>query len=137
MNQWEGKQNSFSQYYRLCIILCIFFVYLLSLHGIRACDSNLKWQKLLLLQIHILTKIQTLPLMSRILHSLLYSSYQISRIWSLQNWTVPIILWKYQLLSIFESYSLLDHIDGSTQSPKRYLQDASGAFTSQESVQYK
>jgi hypothetical protein len=46
-------------------------------------------------------------------------------------------LWKYQLLSIFESYSLLDHIDGSTQSPERYLQDASGAFTSQESVQYK
>jgi hypothetical protein len=31
----------------------------------------------------------------------------------------------------------LDHIDGSTQSPERYLQDASGAFTSQESVQYK
>ena len=38
-------------------------------------------------------------------------------------------LWKYQLLSIFESYSLLDHIDGSTHSLERYLQDASGAFT--------
>uniref|UniRef100_A0A2N9G1P2 Integrase catalytic domain-containing protein n=1 Tax=Fagus sylvatica TaxID=28930 RepID=A0A2N9G1P2_FAGSY len=46
-------------------------------------------------------------------------------------------LWKYQLLSIFESYSLLDHIDGSTHSPERYLQDESGAFTTQESVQYK
>ena len=46
-------------------------------------------------------------------------------------------LWTYQLLSIFESYSLLDHIDGSTHSPERYLQDESGAFTTQESVQYK
>ena len=34
------------------------------------------------------------------------------------------VIWKYQILSIFESYSLLDMVDGTSSPPAQYLADA-------------
>uniref|UniRef100_A0A2N9HGM7 CCHC-type domain-containing protein n=1 Tax=Fagus sylvatica TaxID=28930 RepID=A0A2N9HGM7_FAGSY len=36
------------------------------------------------------------------------------------------VIWKYQILSIFESYSLLDMVDGTSSPPAQYLADANG-----------
>ncbi len=36
------------------------------------------------------------------------------------------VIWKYQILSIFESYSLLDMVDGTSSLPAQYLADANG-----------
>jgi hypothetical protein len=46
-------------------------------------------------------------------------------------------LWRYQITSIFESYLLLDLVDGTTQSPEVFLRDANGVITTQENVLYK
>jgi hypothetical protein len=36
------------------------------------------------------------------------------------------VIWKYQILSIFESYSLLDMVNGTSSPPAQYLADANG-----------
>uniref|UniRef100_A0A2N9ETD4 Uncharacterized protein n=1 Tax=Fagus sylvatica TaxID=28930 RepID=A0A2N9ETD4_FAGSY len=36
------------------------------------------------------------------------------------------LLWKYQITSIFESYSLLDLLDGSVQHPAKFIADREG-----------
>ena len=36
------------------------------------------------------------------------------------------VIWKYQILSIFESYSLFNMVDGTSSPPAQYLANANG-----------
>jgi hypothetical protein len=47
------------------------------------------------------------------------------------------VLWKYQIVSIFESYSLLDMIDGTASPPAQYLADANGESSLNVNPLYK
>ena len=39
------------------------------------------------------------------------------------------IVWKHQLSSILRAYSMINFVDGTIQSPSRFLIDAEGNFT--------
>ena len=43
--------------------------------------------------------------------------------------SVNYIVWKLQLTTILDAYSMIDHIDGSVQKPSQYLVDTDGNFT--------
>ena len=47
------------------------------------------------------------------------------------------VIWKYQIVSIFESYSLLDMIDGTASPPAQYLADANGESSLNVNPLYK
>uniref|UniRef100_A0A2N9G9X8 Integrase catalytic domain-containing protein n=1 Tax=Fagus sylvatica TaxID=28930 RepID=A0A2N9G9X8_FAGSY len=47
------------------------------------------------------------------------------------------VIWKYQIVSIFESYSLLDMIDGTASPPAEYLADANGESSLNVNPLYK
>ena len=47
------------------------------------------------------------------------------------------VTWKYQILSIFESYSLLDMVDGTSSPPAQYLADANGESSLNVNPLYK
>jgi hypothetical protein len=47
------------------------------------------------------------------------------------------VIWKYQILSIFETYSLLDMLDGTVLPPAQYLADENGELSLHENLLYK
>uniref|UniRef100_A0A2N9EEC7 Integrase catalytic domain-containing protein n=1 Tax=Fagus sylvatica TaxID=28930 RepID=A0A2N9EEC7_FAGSY len=52
-----------------------------------------------------------------------------SNLMSIKLDSVNYIVWKLQLTTILEAYSMIDHIDGSVPKPSQYLVDADGSFT--------
>jgi hypothetical protein len=61
----------------------------------------------------------------------------ISHLISVKLNNINYTLWRYQITSIFESYSLMDLVDRSTQPPEMFLHDANGNLTSAENNLYK
>uniref|UniRef100_A0A2N9HKM9 Integrase catalytic domain-containing protein n=1 Tax=Fagus sylvatica TaxID=28930 RepID=A0A2N9HKM9_FAGSY len=47
------------------------------------------------------------------------------------------VIWKYQILSIFETYSLVDMLDGTVPPPEQYLADENGDLSLHENILYK
>ena len=47
------------------------------------------------------------------------------------------VIWKYQILSIFECYSLLDMLDGTVSPPAQYLADVDDELSLNENLVYK
>ena len=47
------------------------------------------------------------------------------------------IPWKHQLITILEAYSLIEHIDGTTQRPLPFVLDSSGNPTSVMSLEFQ
>ena len=47
------------------------------------------------------------------------------------------VIWKYQILSIFETYSLIDMLDGTVSPPEQYLEDENGELSLHENILYK
>jgi hypothetical protein len=47
------------------------------------------------------------------------------------------VIWKYQILSIFKTYSLLDMLDGTVSPPAQYLADENGELSLDENLLYK
>uniref|UniRef100_A0A2N9GFV9 CCHC-type domain-containing protein n=1 Tax=Fagus sylvatica TaxID=28930 RepID=A0A2N9GFV9_FAGSY len=52
-----------------------------------------------------------------------------SNLMSIKLDSVNYIVWKLQLTTILEAYSMIDHIDGSIPKPSQHLIDADGNFT--------
>jgi hypothetical protein len=52
-----------------------------------------------------------------------------SNLMSIKLDSVNYIVWKLQLTTILEAYSMIDHIDGSVPKPSQYLIGADGSFT--------
>jgi hypothetical protein len=52
-----------------------------------------------------------------------------SNLMSIKLDSLNYMVWKLQLTTILEAYSMIDHIDGSVQKPSQYLVDAAGNLT--------
>uniref|UniRef100_A0A2N9GYK4 Reverse transcriptase Ty1/copia-type domain-containing protein n=1 Tax=Fagus sylvatica TaxID=28930 RepID=A0A2N9GYK4_FAGSY len=52
-----------------------------------------------------------------------------SNLMSIKLDSLNYMVWKLQLTTILEAYSMIDHIDGSVQKPSQYLVDAEGNLT--------
>jgi hypothetical protein len=52
-----------------------------------------------------------------------------SNLMSIKLDSLNYMVWKLQLTTILEAYSMIDHIDGSAQKPSQYLADSAGNLT--------
>uniref|UniRef100_A0A2N9H1V0 Integrase catalytic domain-containing protein n=1 Tax=Fagus sylvatica TaxID=28930 RepID=A0A2N9H1V0_FAGSY len=52
-----------------------------------------------------------------------------SNLMSIKLDSLNYMVWKLQLTTILEAYSMIDHIDGSVQKPSQYLVDSAGVLT--------
>uniref|UniRef100_A0A2N9IDE7 CCHC-type domain-containing protein n=1 Tax=Fagus sylvatica TaxID=28930 RepID=A0A2N9IDE7_FAGSY len=52
-----------------------------------------------------------------------------SNLMSIKLDSLNYMVWKLQLTTILEAYSMIDHIDGSVQKPSQYLVDSAGILT--------
>uniref|UniRef100_A0A2N9FVX2 Integrase catalytic domain-containing protein n=1 Tax=Fagus sylvatica TaxID=28930 RepID=A0A2N9FVX2_FAGSY len=52
-----------------------------------------------------------------------------SNLMSIKLDSLNYMVWKLQLTTILEAYSMIDHIDGSVQKPSQYLVDSAGLLT--------
>uniref|UniRef100_A0A2N9HZK1 Elongation factor Ts, mitochondrial n=1 Tax=Fagus sylvatica TaxID=28930 RepID=A0A2N9HZK1_FAGSY len=52
-----------------------------------------------------------------------------SNLMSIKLDSLNYMVWKLQLTTILEAYSMIDHIDGSVQKPSQYLADSAGNLT--------